>query len=145
MPIFLTAFLVGCEKKYQRPDEYKVDLFKDERSENQAYVMSEDEAFDKSEMVLSSSTTKLVDSSSGRGKPFYIYKISSAGIEKTTRDSVVSFPIEILSTQKLKFEKDSSYIFLEKLNGFRFIAEEMKIKYQWVTGAPVYPLRKESK
>ncbi|WP_326984636.1 hypothetical protein VUJ46_08950 [Chryseobacterium sp. MYb264] len=139
------VFLLSCEKKYQRPDEYKVDLFKDERSENNAYVMSEDEAYDKSDMVLSTSDTKLIDSSSGRGKPFFIYKIFSGDIEKTTRDSVVSFPLEIISTEKLNLKKEPSYIFLEMLKGFRFIAEERKIKYQWVPGAPVYPLQKETK
>lgn len=141
LPVLFIGFLFSCEKKYQRPDEYKVDLFKDERSENQAYVMSEDEAYDKSDMVLSSTNTQLVDSSAGRGKSFFIYKINAGSVKKTTRDSIVTFPIEILSTQKLKFKKDSSYIFLQKLKGFKFIAEEKKIKYQWVTGAPVYPVK----
>ncbi|KMQ69467.1 hypothetical protein ACM39_04185 [Chryseobacterium sp. FH2] len=145
LTVFFVAFLCSCEKKYQRPDEYNVDLFKDERQENTAYVMSEAEAYDKSDMVLSSSDIKLIDSSSGRGKSFFIYKITSGSVRKTTRDSVVAFPIEILSTQKLKLKQDSSYIFLEKLKGFRFIAEEKKIKYQWVSAAPVYPVKKESK
>lgn len=139
--LFSMAFLSSCEKKYQRPDEYKVDLFENEKSENQVYVMSEDEAYENSDMVLSSSDTKLIDSSSGRGKSFFIYKINAGTVLKTTRDSVVTFPIEILSTQKLKLKKDSSYVFLQKLKGFKFIAEEKKIKYQWVTGAPVYPVK----
>ncbi|WP_264743219.1 hypothetical protein [Chryseobacterium oryctis] len=136
---------MSCEKRYQRPDEYKVDLFEDEKSENQAYVMSEDEAFDNSDMVFSTSEIKLIDSSSGRGKSIFIYKINSGNILKTTRDSIVHFPIEILSTQKLKIDKDSSYVFLEKLKGFRFIAEEKKIKYQWLKGAPVYSVKKKKK
>ncbi|WP_292010818.1 hypothetical protein [Chryseobacterium sp.] len=144
---FLTLSVIfmlsGCEKKYQRPDEYKIDLFKGENQENHAYVMSEDEAYDESVIVLGTSNIKLVDSSAGRGNTIFIYKIDSSEILKSEKDSLLSFPMEIIATQRLKIKKnpqDSLYVFLQKLKGYRFIAAEKNIKYQWLKNAPVYPL-----
>ncbi|WP_419868388.1 hypothetical protein [Chryseobacterium sp. CT-SW4] len=143
--LMLSGILIlsGCEKKYQRPDEYKVDLFKNENKENQAYVMSEDEAYDQSEVVLATADIKLVDSSAGRGNSIFIYKIDSSLILKSEKDSIISFPLEILSTQRLKINStshDSLYVFLQKLKGYRFIASQKNLKYQWLKNAPVYPL-----
>lgn len=144
IPVFLILF-IGCEKKYQSPNYYKKDLFEDERQEGKAYIMNKEECIDGSDMVLVSSDIKLVDSSSGRGRPIFIYRLTSGEIEKTTRDSVVTYPFQFLSNQRLKLKKDSMYVFLKKLNGYRFIAEEKKLKYQWLKSAPVYTLGTESK
>jgi hypothetical protein len=145
IPILLIFFVVSCEKKFQSPTHYKRDLFEDERQEGKAYIMSKEECFDASEMVLATSDMKLVDSSSGRGRPIFIYRLKSGIIEKTVRDSVISYPFQFLSNQKLKLKKDSMYIFLKKLNGYRFIAEDKKLRYQWVKSAPVYSVGTESK
>lgn len=145
LPVFFIVFTNSCEKKFKRPDQYKVDLFADERQEGKAYVMTKDEAYQASAMVITSSDIKLVDSSSGRGRSVFIYKVNSGNILKTTRDSVINYPFQFLSNQKLKLKDDSVYIYLQKLNGFRFIAKEKKLKYQWLKTAPVYLIEDESK
>lgn len=140
--LFFIIFVISCEEK--RPQiEHKIDLFADERQEGKAYVMNADECFDASEVVISSSKIKLTDSFSGRGKPVFIYKVDSGNVLKTTRDSLISFPMQFLANQKLSLKKDSSiYVYLKKLEGFRFIAEEKQIKYQWVKGASVFEVKK---
>jgi len=105
-------FVVSCEKQYQSPNHYKKDLFEDERQEGTAYIMNKEECFDASDMVLATSNIKLVDSSSGRGKSIFIYRLGSGSIEKTTRDSVITYPFQFLSNQRLKLRKDSMYISL---------------------------------
>ncbi|WP_228409739.1 hypothetical protein [Chryseobacterium sp. T16E-39] len=144
IPVFL-LFFISCEKEYKSPNYYKKDLFEDERHEGEAYIMNKKECIDGSDMVLVSSDIKLVDSSSGRGRSIFIYRLKSGMTEKTTRDSVVTYPLQFLSNQRLKLKKDSMYIFLKKLNGYRFIAEEKKLKYQWLKSAPVYTVGTESK
>lgn len=143
LPAFLLAVINSCEKKYERPDHYEVDLFADERQEGKAYIMSEDECSEGSELVIASSTVKLADSSDGRGKPFFIYKVNSGEVLKTMRDSVLDYPFQFLSHQRLKLKKnDSIYVYLKQLKGYRFIAQEKNIKYQWLKAAPVYSVKK---
>lgn len=142
---FLPIFVIfSCEdKKIQQ--NHPIDLFADERQEGKAYIMKPQECFDGSDMVVSSSNIKLVDQSSGRGKSVFIYKVNSGKILKTTRDSIVNFPFQFLSNQQLKFQRDStSYIYLKKLEGYRFIAEKKHLKYQWLKGASVYSVKKEN-
>ncbi|MFC3158736.1 hypothetical protein SAMN05443633_11581 [Chryseobacterium arachidis] len=139
------AFMVfSCEdKKLQQ--EHKIDLFADRREVGRAYVMKPQECFDGSDMVVSSSNIKLIDQSSGRGKPIFIYRVQSGKLLKTTRDSIVIFPFQFLANKELRFRKDSTaYIYLKKLNGYRFIAKEMGLKYQWLKAAPVYSVKKEN-
>lgn len=142
LSVFFIALVVSCEEK--RPQiEHKIDLFADERQEGKAYVMNEDECFDASEIVIATSKIKLTDSSPGRGKPIFIYKIDSGNVLKTTRDSLITYPVQFLSNQKLALKKDSAiYVYLKKLEGFRFIAEEKHLKYQWVKGASVFEVKK---
>jgi hypothetical protein len=94
-------------------------------------------------MVVASSDISVTDSSSGRGKAIYIYSINSGDLLFSKRDSVISYPYRFLSNQRLnlkKDENDSVYVFLEKLKGYKSIAEVKQIKYQWLKGAPVYLL-----
>jgi hypothetical protein len=142
LPLILLAF--SCEeKKLQR--EHTIDLFADERQVGKAYIMKPQECFDESDMVVSSGNVKVVDQSSGRGKSIFIYRVTSGKVLKTTRDSIVNFPFQFLSDQKLMFQRDSaSYIYLKKLEGYRFIAKEMKLKYQWLKAAPVYSAKQEN-
>ncbi|GAB0155324.1 hypothetical protein CHRYSEOSP005_05850 [Chryseobacterium sp. Alg-005] len=145
LPLFFLAFLISCEdKKLQRP-EHKIDLFADERHEGKAYVMSEEECYDQSQLVIATSDVKLADSSSGRGKAVFIYKVSSGELVKTTRDSAINYPLQFLSNYRLKLKKDSMYLYLQKLKGYRFIAKEKNLKYQWLKGASVYSVAKENK
>lgn len=133
--------LLNCEDKRMQQN-YKIDLFADERQEGKAYVMNEKECFDASDLVLSTDQIKPVDSSSGRGKSVFIYRISSGEVLKTTRDSIVVFPLQIISGQRLKL-KSPMYVYLKKLEGYRFIAKEKNLKYQWLKGAPVYSVKTE--
>lgn len=143
LPLLLLIVLAGCEKKYQEPDHYAVDLFKDERQEGRAYIMSEEECFDASELVIASSNVKLADSSQGRGKSFFLYKVKSGKVLKTIRDSVSDYPFMFLSHQRLKLKNDSIYLYMKKLEGYRFIAPERNLKYEWLKTAPVYSVKKD--
>lgn len=142
---FIILFLViGCKKEYQRPQKYEIDLFANEKKDTvTGYVMSEDEAYGVSDMVVASSDISVSDSSSGRGKAIYIYRINSGDLLFSKRDSVISYPFQFLSDKRLDFKKeknDSVYVFLETLKGYKLISEMKKIKYQWLRGAPVYLL-----
>ncbi|WP_042721925.1 hypothetical protein [Flavobacterium sp. B17] len=140
LPLIIFAF--GCEEK-KLQQEHKIDLFADERQEGKAYIMNEQECFDASDLVVSTSDIKLADSSFGRGRAIFIYKIKSGEVLKTTRDSVVNFPLQILSNQRLKL-KSPMYAYLKKLEGYRFIAKDKHLKYQWLKAAPVYPVKQEN-
>lgn len=143
LPILLMILLISCEKKYQSPGHYENDLFADEHQEGKAYIMNRDECFDGSELVIASSDVKLADSSIGRGKSFFLYKVKSGKVLKTVRDSTVEMPMLFLSQYKLKINNtDSMYVYLKKLEGYRFIAKDRKLKYQWLKAAPVYSVEK---
>ncbi|MCF2218178.1 hypothetical protein H9Q08_02550 [Chryseobacterium sp. PS-8] len=142
LPVIFVIF--SCEDKRVQQN-HPIDLFADEIKEGKAYIMKSQECFDESDMVISSSNIKLIDQSQGRGKSIFIYKVINGKVEKTTRDSIVDFPFNFLSNQQLKFKKDStSYIYLKKLEGYRFIAKEKHLKYQWLKAAPVYSVQKEN-
>ncbi len=143
LPMLSMVLLISCEKKYQSPGTYENDLFAQERQEGKAYIMNEDECFDGSELVLASSEVKLSDSSKGRGKSFYLYKVKSGKVLKTVRDSTVDMPMLFLSQYKLKIKiTDSMYVYIKKLYGYRFIAKDRNLKYQWLKAAPVYSVEK---
>ncbi len=143
LPALLMMFLVSCEKKYQSPAQYEEDLFADERQEGKAYIMDEEECFDGSELVIASSEVKLADSSKGRGKAFFIYKVRSGKVLKTVRDSTLEFPMQFLSPYRLKLKNDSMYVYLKNLDGYRLIAKDRNLKYQWLKAAPVYSVKKK--
>ncbi|MDR2234507.1 MAG: hypothetical protein LBE92_00145 [Chryseobacterium sp.] len=143
--VALLAFFTSCEEKYKRPDHYKVDYFKNERQEGKAYIMSRQECLDASELVIESSSIKMADSSSGRGKgqSFYIYQVRSGKIRKTVRDSVMKYPFLFLSKQKLKLEEDSVNLYLKRLDGYEILRRDKIIDYQWLKGAPAYPVKED--
>lgn len=144
LPALLMLLFIGCEKKYQSPAHYENDLFSDEHQEGKAYIMNEDECFEGSELVIASSGVKLADSSKGRGKSFFLYKVGSGKVLKTVRDSTVETPMLFLSPYKLKLKNnDSMYVYLKKLEGYRLIAKDRNLKYQWLKGASVYPVKKK--
>ncbi|WBV54018.1 hypothetical protein [Chryseobacterium gambrini] len=143
---FLSVIFMTFSCKDKRVQQnHPIDLFADEIKEGKAYIMKPQECFDESDMVISSSNIKLIDQSQGRGKSIFIYRVINGKVEKTTRDSMVAFPFSFLSNQQLMFRKDStSYIYLKKLEGYRFIAKEKQLKYQWLKAAPVYSVQKEN-
>jgi hypothetical protein len=121
LPVIFVIF--SCEdKKVQQ--NHPIDLFADEIKEGKAYIMKPQECFDESDMVISSSNIKLIDQSQGRGKSIFIYRVINGKVENDER-FYCDFPFSFLSNQQLKFKKDSaSYIYLKKLEGYRFIAKE---------------------
>ena len=136
------VLLISCEKKYQSPGQYENDLFADERQEGKAYIMNKDECFNGSELVIASSDVKLTDSSKGRGKSFYLYKVRSGKVLKTVRDSTVEMPMLFLSQYKLKIKNtDSMYVYLKNLEGYRFLKKDRNLNYQWLKAAPVYSVK----
>ncbi len=142
LPAILMVLLISCEKKYQSPGQYENDLFADERQEGKAYIMNKDECFDGSELVIASSDVKLADSSKGRGKSFYLYKVRSGKVLKTVRDSTVEMPMLFLSQYKLKIKNtDSMYVYLKNLEGYRFLKKDRNLNYQWLKAAPVYSVK----
>lgn len=141
LPIFLIFFAISCEDKKLQHPEHRIDLFKDEREEGKAYVMSAEECSAASRLVITSSNVKLVDSYSGRGRPIFIYKVNSGEVLKTTADSIVNFPLQFLSNRKLDLKKEEMYIYLQKLEGYPFIAKDKNLKYQWLREASVYSVK----
>lgn len=142
LPAILMVLLISCEKKYQSPGQYENDLFADEHQEGKAYIMNKDECFNGSELVIASSDVKLTDSSKGRGKSFYLYKVRSGKVLKTVRDSTVEMPMLFLSQYKLKIKKtDSMYVYLKNLEGYRFLKKDRNLNYQWLKAAPVYSVK----
>jgi len=142
LPAILMVLLISCEKKYQSPGQYENDLFADERQEGKAYIMNKDECFNGSELVIASSDVKLTDSSKGRGKSFYLYKVRSGKVLKTVRDSTVEMPMLFLSQYKLKIKNtDSMYVYLKNLEGYRFLKKDRNLNYQWLKAAPVYSVK----
>ncbi|MDR6464900.1 hypothetical protein [Chryseobacterium sediminis] len=142
LPAILMVLLISCEKKYQSPGQYENDLFADEHQEGKAYIMNKDECFDGSELVIASSDVKLTDSSKGRGKSFYLYKVRSGKVLKTVRDSTVEMPMLFLSQYKLKIKNtDSMYVYLKNLEGYRFLKKDRNLNYQWLKAAPVYSVK----
>ncbi|SMO83132.1 hypothetical protein SAMN06265171_10843 [Chryseobacterium rhizoplanae] len=138
LPVILMVLLLSCEKKYQSPGQYENDLFADEHQEGKAYIMNKDECFNGSELVIASSDVKLTDSSKGRGKSFYLYKVRSGKVLKTVRDSTVEMPMLFLSQYKLKIKNtDSMYVYLKNLEGYRFLKKDRNLNYQWLKAAPV--------
>lgn len=136
------VLLISCEKKYQSPGQYENDLFADEHQEGKAYIMNKDECFNGSELVIASSDVKLTDSSKGRGKSFYLYKVRSGKVLKTVRDSIVEIPMLFLSQYKLKIKNtDSMYVYLKNLEGYRFLKKDRNLNYQWLKAAPVYSVK----
>ncbi|WP_126653950.1 hypothetical protein [Chryseobacterium aureum] len=142
LPVVLMIVLASCEKKYQSPGSYENDLFAQERQEGKAYIMNKEECFDGSELVIASADVKLADSSKGRGKPFFLYKVGSGKVLKTIRDSTVDMPMMFLSQYKLKIRNsDSMYVYLKNLEGYRFIRKDRNLNYQWLKAAPVYSVK----
>ncbi|WP_318849283.1 hypothetical protein [Chryseobacterium sp. JV558] len=142
LPAILMVLLISCEKKYQSPGQYENDLFADERQEGKAYIMNKDECFDGSELVIASADVKLADSSKGRGKSFFLYKVRSGKVLKTVRDSTVEMPMLFLSQYKLKIKNtDSMYVYLKNLEGYRFLKKDRNLNYQWLKAAPVYSVK----
>ena len=122
---------ISCKKEYVRPDHYAIDLFANERNEQQKKILSVDEATEKSLFVIKSNTIELINSSKINAKTIYIYKINSGRILKPSEDSL-QFPVRIISNYdlKLKSKKDSSVIYLIDPLSYKLLIKEFEVTYQ---------------
>lgn len=129
--LIIPIFFYSCKKSYERPDEYEVDLFKNERVSNDTVQMlTKEKSFEQAEIVISTNKIKLLDSMVKQGKtPIYVYQLTNGKIEKGIKDSV-HFPMNILSTRAINKSEKSTKIYLEDLKSFKLLVSDFDIKYQ---------------
>ena len=102
--------------------------------------LSYDDAFERSKLVLKTANLIKTDSSVGRGaKTFYIYRVENGAIEKSEDIKKKIFPFQFMSEEdffKGKNLQDSTILFLEPLLDFRFLKNNIGVKYRWIPNAP---------
>lgn len=136
--LIIPIFFYSCKKSYERPDEYEVDLFKNERVSNDTVQMlTKEKSFEQAEIVISTNEIKLLDSMVKQGKtPIYVYQLTNGKIEKGIKDSV-NFPMNILSTRAINKSGKSTKIYLEDLKSFKLLVSDFDIKYQIIFRSPL--------
>ncbi len=136
--LIIPIFFYSCKKSYERPDEYEVDLFKNERVSNDTVQMlTKEKSFEQAEIVISTNEIKLLDSMVKQGKtPIYVYQLTNGKIEKGIKDSV-HFPMNILSTRAINKSDKSTKIYLEDLKSFKLLVSDFNIKYQIIFRSPL--------
>ncbi|MGV0967419.1 hypothetical protein [Empedobacter falsenii] len=136
--LIIPIFFYSCKKSYERPDEYEVDLFKNERVSNDTVQMlTKEKSFEQAEIVISTNKIKLLDSMVKQGKtPIYVYQLTNGKIEKGIKDSV-HFPMNILSTRAINKSDKSTKIYLEDLKSFKLLVSDFDIKYQIIFRSPL--------
>ncbi|WP_291115588.1 hypothetical protein [Empedobacter sp. UBA7248] len=136
--LIIPIFFYSCKKSYERPDEYEVDLFKNERVSNDTIQMlTKEKSFEQAEIVISTNKIKLLDSMVKQGKtPIYVYQLTNGKIEKGIKDSV-HFPMNILSTRAINKSDKSTKIYLENLKSFKLLVSDFDIKYQIIFRSPL--------
>lgn len=136
--LIIPIFFYSCKKSYERPDEYEVDLFKNERVSNDTVQMlTKEKSFEQAEIVISTNKIKLLDSMVKQGKtPIYVYQLTTGKIEKGVKDSV-HFPMNILSTRAINKSEKSTKIYLEDLKSFKLLVSDFDIKYQIIFRSPL--------
>lgn len=136
--LIIPIFFYSCKKSYERPDEYEVDLFKNERVSNDTIQMlTKEKSFEQAEIVISTNKIKLLDSMVKQGKtPIYVYQLTTGKIEKGIKDSV-HFPMNILSTRAINKSGKSTKIYLEDLKSFKLLVSDFDIKYQIIFRSPL--------
>lgn len=136
--LIIPIFFYSCKKSYERPDEYEVDLFKNERVSNDTVQMlTKEKSFEQAEIVISTNKIKLLDSMVKQGKtPIYVYQLTTGKIEKGIKDSV-HFPMNILSTRAINKSEKSTKIYLEDLKSFKLLVSDFDIKYQIIFRSPL--------
>ncbi|MDH2206985.1 MULTISPECIES: hypothetical protein [Empedobacter] len=136
--LIIPIFFYSCKKSYERPDEYEVDLFKNERVSNDTVQMlTKEKSFEQAEIVIFTNEIKLLDSMVKQGKtPIYVYQLTNGKIEKGIKDSV-NFPMNILSTRAINKSEKSTKIYLEDLKSFKLLVSDFDIKYQIIFRSPL--------
>lgn len=132
MSLFLLS-CAACKEKYERPDEYSEDFFKNHRKTQVRELLSPQKAFDRSAAVISNPELKAVDSGSTAAGPVYIYKITKGTLLKGDTASLV-LPFHIISGTAL--HRNIEALYLEEVYTFKLLAEENGITLQTVPLAP---------
>ncbi|WP_282629688.1 hypothetical protein [Empedobacter sedimenti] len=124
--LFSTIF--GCKKEYERPDQYSIDLFENERRKDNQGITHK-EALELSKAFITTDSIQLLDSYNKDNNSFYIYKIANGKIEKETNDTI-KFPINILSTTKINKTNNMYNLYLQPLSAYKLMVKEFNIEYQ---------------
>ena len=135
----LTSLTISCKKKYERPDQYTIDLFENERNEQPKKILNQKEASEKSLLVLKTNSIELTDHLKINDKKVNIYKINSGTIVKSAKDSL-RFPIKIISNYDLNINSqltDSTTIYLINPQSYKLLITDLGISYQTLSSAPV--------
>ncbi|OAH75959.1 hypothetical protein AXA65_02470 [Chryseobacterium sp. FP211-J200] len=137
--IVIISLPVSCKKEYERPDHFSVDLFENERNEQQKKMLSPEEATEKSLIVIKSNSTELVSKSKINNKVLFIYHIKSGETIKSSNDTI-QFPIRLISDYDLKISKsnsDSASIYLIRPQSYKLLVNELQVQYQALPSAPL--------
>jgi len=129
----------SCKKEYERPDHFSVDLFRNEKNEQQKRILTREEAVEKSLIVIRSNETELISSPKINNKTVFIYKINKGRITKSSVDSIF-FPVKIISDKDLKSDqakKDSTTMYLVAPKSYKLLVKDFDVKYQILPSAPV--------
>ena len=134
--MMISLFMISCKKEYQRPDHFSVDLFKNEKNEQQKKIWSSEDAMEKSLLVIKSIKTELISSANANNKPIYIYKVSSGKVLKGSKDII--FPFRIISDHdlKIKLTNDSITIYLIAPKSYRLFLKDLNVQYQTLPSSP---------
>lgn len=133
------SLFISCNKKYERPDEYSVDLFKNERNEQQKKKLSPQEAAEKSLLIIKADSLAPTDHFKINNKKLTVYTITSGKILKSTKDSI-GFPMRVISDYDLKVNSssaDSTTVYLIDPISYRLLIADLKVSYQALPSAPV--------
>ncbi|MCC2590640.1 hypothetical protein [Chryseobacterium sp. MFBS3-17] len=130
-------FLWGCEKKYERPDRYAIDLFATEAAE-EIPVLSADEAAERSDLILRTNMLLLADSASAAAKKLYVYEVQQGRFSKGNNDSTAVWPFRFISDYEIRkpAHDDSASIYLQKASSYTIITNALNIRFQAVPYAP---------
>lgn len=122
---------------------YRINLFTEDKIEEDNTAdrkLSFQEASDLSECVLHVSSVQKIDSVVGRGvKLFYLYKVNTGRVIKSSTKKDTKEPLYFISKERLftgRAYKDSVYLFLAPLADFHILKAQTGIKYHWVDQAP---------
>lgn len=135
----LTSLTISCKKKYERPDQYSIDLFENERNEQPKKILTSKEALEKSDLVLKTDSIELTDNLKIDDKKVNIYKINSGTIVKSAKDSL-RFPIKIISNYDLNINSqltDSTTVYLINPQSYKLLITDLGISYQTLSSAPI--------
>lgn len=137
--VVIISLPISCKKEYERPDHYSVDLFENERNEQQKKLLSPEEATEKSLIVIKSNSTELVNKSKINNKSLFVYQIKSGKAVKSTNDTI-QFPIRLITDYDLKISKsnsDSTSIYLIRPLSYKLLVNKLQVQYQALPAAPL--------